>query len=181
MANEYRRLEDRVSGDVHKASIAANVTVNERAQRVRLRGSDLPSMIPPGALIEVEPVVFHKLKFGTVVYVKLGNELALRRFVRLEIINDNDVLVLAKEKARRVDRIPANALVGRVAAAEFQGRPVRIRHYGSIIDAWTDFGTTDPITKLRNLISNWKGDKPPPELTVKDPKKKPVRRRPPGG
>lgn len=176
-SDKYRGFNDRMSGEIHKASISASVQINDKVQRIRLRNSALPSAIPAGATIEVEAITFHKVKFGTIVYVKLENELALRRFLRLEVILDHDWIVVVREKAKRVERLPANALVGRVIAADMQGKSIRLSHGGNIIDWMTDFGVTTPIHKIRNLLRNWKGDQPP---AVQDPnkKKKMVRRAP---
>ncbi len=167
--DKYRAFNDRVSGEVHKASLSASVTIGDKVQRIRLRNSALPSMIPPGATIEIEPIVFHKARFGAVVYVKLENDLALRRFLRVEVIREMDFIVVVREKAKRVERLPANSLVGRIIAAEFQGKPVRLSHGGNLFDWMTDFGTTTPIHKIKALLRNWKGDKPP---VVADPNKK---------
>ena len=143
-----------------------------------MRNSALPSAIPAGATIEIEAITFHKVKFGTIVYVKLEQELALRRFLRVEVIMEHDFIVVVREKGKRVERLPANALVGRVISADMQGKSMRVPHGGNIIDWMTDFGVTTPIHKIRNLLRNWKGDKPP---VVADPnkKKKPAARRAP--
>lgn len=175
--DRYRGFSERVAGDLHSASISAQTQINDKVQRIRLRNSALPSTIPPGATIEIESITFHKVKFGTIVYVKLENELALRRFLRVEVILDHDWIVVVREKAKRVERLPANSLVGRVIAADLQGKSLRLSHGGNIFDWMTDFGVTTPIHKIRNLLRNWKGDKPP---VVADPnkKKKVVRRAP---
>lgn len=174
--DKYKGFNDRMQGEVAKASVSAAVTIGDKVQRIRLRNSALPSAIPAGATIEIEPITFHKVKFGAVIYVKLENELALRRFLRVEVIKDHDFIVVVREKARRVEYLPANALVGRVIAADMQGKSMRIPHGGHLIDWMTDFGVTTPIHKIRNLLRNWKGDKPPAVDPTK--KKKVVRRAP---
>lgn len=153
MSNDYRGFQDRMAGDLAKASMAAHA-FGSKNQRVRLMASDIPA-IPAGSYIYVEPMPYHKLKPGNIVYVRSGGALCLRRFLHLVIDGLTTQLAVTPGGAPQ-ETIPGNALVGKVVKAEYQKREFDPNREGLlqwIANRFTDYGSLSVGQKIGRSLS----------------------------
>jgi len=161
-SRDYRGFEDKVAGDLSKASLQAQALDGAKrsgnVQKMRIRDSDLPELVPAGSTIEFEQIPFHKLKFGDVIYCRFERELVLRRFIRLRMQKggQGELHVTKQAAVNMVQILPTAALVGRVFSVESKGQTYDPRKLETGMKAFTnyitEFGTSTPLDRL---LGHW--------------------------
>ncbi len=118
---------------------------------VRLQVSELPRVIPPGSVIELEKTPLHSLKFGDVVYVKRPDRAVLCRFLRVWRSNDETIMMLALQGIHEALAIPSSNFLGRVVNVMHDTRVYKPNDESTLFRLWprlTDYGTADWIRRL---------------------------------
>ena len=153
MSHDYRGFQDKIGADMATASASAAGMERTGSSRVRLRNSDLETLVPSGASIEFQPTGCHKLKFGDIVLVRQNKEFVLRRFVSFHIGKGGGAIVsLAKARPPLVEQFQDTMLVGRVMNVEARGQrydPHKKESLGTRWrNEWTCFGTSSPLARI---------------------------------
>lgn len=155
MASDYRGFQDKIGADMATASAAAAGMEGNKAAKgtkVRIRNSDMESLIPAGSSVEFMPTACHKLKFGDIVFVRQDKEFVLRRFVGFQIGKKGAMIAVAKPNPAKMEQYPDTSLVGRVVSVESRGQhydPLKKESLGTRWrNEWTCFGTSSPFTRL---------------------------------
>jgi len=100
--------------EMRAAAAVASVAGSNRARKIRLLDSDLPSLVPEGSTLEVAPAKFTDLKMGDIICVQMGHRLALRRFVKSKIAKKDTYLLTAREGFSKKEALPRTSLLGKV-------------------------------------------------------------------
>ena len=167
MSKDYRGFEDKIGGDLSKASLQAQTleqtgSKKSSTQKLRVRGSDLPALIPAGSVIEFEAVPVSKLKFGDIVFCRFDKELCLRRFIRIRYLKNRDAELHVTQQGpnNMVQILPCGALVGRVISAESRGNHYNPRKLESAMTSLTnritEFGTTSVGDRVLGYLQFFK-------------------------
>lgn len=158
MGNDYRGFQDKISGDLGQASMAAHGMDKDKkkASKVRLRKSDIENLVPSGSLVEFMPLACHKMKFGDIVMVRQGNEFVLRRFVSFQIGKAGPTVVVAKVTPPALEKYSDTSIVGKIGKVEAQGK-VYDPHQKESFSArfgnrWSCFGTSSPFQRLGRTL-----------------------------
>lgn len=161
-SRDYKGFEDKVAGDLSKASLQAQSLgggkKSANTQKMRIRDSDMPKTVPPGSTIEFEQITFHKLKFGDIVFCRFDKELCIRRFIRIKMMKSGnaEMHVTREGPDNMVQILPGAALVGRITTVEFKGQMFDPRKLEGGLAAFqnylTEYGTTTP---LERIMRNW--------------------------
>lgn len=142
-------------GDVNKAALAASALSGDTSgKKVRIRTSHLEKIIPHGASLTVEPMVFHKLKPGDVICVRVDSDVVVRRYVKYVMEGPVAILLVTHDSARLLEEVKHTQLLGKVGAVEFRGKNydprADISGLKGVVARMTDFGTSNPVQKLRD-------------------------------
>ncbi len=157
MGHDYRGFQDKISGDVGTASLAAgSMEKTGKSTKVRIRNSDLESLVPSGSAVEFIPMAAHRLKFGDIIFVRAGKEMVIRRFLAFAITKNGSMAQVVKMGPPTIEVYPDTALVGRINKVEAGGQvydPLKKESLTQrFANGWSCFGTSSPFTRLmRNL------------------------------
>lgn len=161
-SRDYRGFEDKLAGDLSKASLQAQTLDTSKktahSQKMRIRDSDLPGLVPGGSVIEFLQLPFHKLKFGDIIFCRFDKELVLRRFIRIKMLQsgNSEMHVTTQGPNNMVQILPCAALVGRVLAVEAKGQTYDPRKLEGGLQGFmnwmTEYGTSTPLDRL---LSHW--------------------------
>ncbi len=135
----YAGMKIAVNNDIQSAGAL------ETGRRLKVAKSDLPSQIPDGARVSVEPASFFKLRAGDYVVIRSRDGIALRRFVRSHI-GPFTTLELATEHG--TEKLPVKALMGRIIEVEAAGQkfdPNPTNWFSSMANRLTACGTRAPF------------------------------------
>lgn len=114
VSKDYSTLQNELAGDLNAAATSVSLMNKGGSKKLRLAHSDLKSLMPDGAVLEVEAVNFTKLAMGDVVCVTTGRETAVRRFVKLKMTKADTYMLTAYDGFGKKEALPKSALVGRV-------------------------------------------------------------------
>lgn len=117
----------------------------------KIQVSELPRVIPPGSVIEIERVPTHALRYGDVVYVTRPDRAVLCRFLRLWRSNDETIMMLALAGIHEALAVPSGNLLGRVKKVLDGTRVIEPNKewlFSRILPRLTDYGTADWIKRL---------------------------------
>ena len=150
MNKDYSNLHQSIAGDVTAAATAASLVGGKKRKKLRLRGSDLPSLVPGGSQVCIEAVAVGKLTMGYIICINPGNGEApqVRRFVKLKITKDDTYLLTASEGVAKKQPLPKSALVGKVVEAEANGKKWDPTQENPLKKFWgklTEYGTHKPF------------------------------------
>ncbi|MFN8609229.1 MAG: hypothetical protein U0931_16955 [Vulcanimicrobiota bacterium] len=153
MGHDYRGFQDKIGADMASASASAmGMEKGGKGTKVRIRASDLESLIPSGSMVEFSPVAAHKLKFGDVVFVRAGKEMVLRRFIGFQIGKQGSVVAVARANPAKRETYPDTALVGRVGIVESKGVTFDpLKKESQLVrwkNEWTFFGTSSMFARI---------------------------------
>ncbi len=122
VSKDYNALENKLAGDLNAAATSVALMSGGGTQKVRLKTSHLKSIIPDGAVIQIQSLTFTKLAMGDIICVTKGTETVLRRFVRLKMTNKDTYLETVCEGMEKKELMSKSALVGRVISVTAGGR-----------------------------------------------------------
>lgn len=154
MSNDYRGFQDKISGDLGQASMAAHGMDKDKkkASKVRLRKSDIESLVPSGALVEFMPLACHKMKFGDILMVRVNNDFVLRRFVSFQVGKNGPSVVVARVAPPTLEKYSDTSVVGKIGKVECQGAvydPHKKESFSARLgNRWSCFGTSSPFQRL---------------------------------
>lgn len=137
-----------MAGDVHAAAASASMASGGKNKKFRIVESHLPSDIPHGAEVFVEPVAFGKLSMGDIICVNLNGAAKVRRFVKLKMTTSDTYLLAAYEGYDKKEALPKSSLVGRVVKAEAAGKSWTPGKENILQKFWsklTEYGTHKPF------------------------------------
>lgn len=153
MGHDYRGFQDKIGADMATASAAAaGMDRGAKGSKMRIRASDMESLVPSGSLIEFVPTTGHKLKFGDIVMVRSGTEFCLRRFVSFQIVKGGAMVSVARISPPKLETYPDTSLVGRVTKAESKGVSFDpLKKESQLVkwrNEWTFFGTSSMFSRI---------------------------------
>lgn len=125
--------------ELRLAVSAAALTKSGASRQLPLGRSDLPSIISNDTLIKVKAVKFSDLKMGDIVCVRQGGQIAVRRFVKLKMTNQDTYLLVAREGCDQKETLSRAALVGKVDETRPEG--LLTKFWGRL----TEYGTHKPF------------------------------------
>lgn len=155
MSKDYEDFRNSIVSEVNSASITARAASGRLKQKFRITNSELPSLVPVGAEIEVEPIVFTKLKAGDVIYVRYNGKLSLKRYIKLKMTASNSYLTVTEEGSKEAEVLPKGCLVGKVVQASYKGKSYDPSKQGPVqgfINLLTEYGTHTPFSGLLRLV-----------------------------
>lgn len=148
VGKDYSSLKNRIAGDVSAAAATASLASGGKNKKLRVRESDLPSVIPNGATVTVESVPFAKLNMGDIICVNLNKQTRLRRFIKLKMTSDDVLLLTGYEGRKTKDPLVKTSLIGRVVEVETEsGRrdPCKENVVQQFWNKLTEYGTHKPF------------------------------------
>lgn len=157
-SSDYRGFQDKIGADMASASAtAAGMDRGQKGSKLRIRASDLEELVPSGSQIEFVPSTCHKLKFGDVLLVRMGQEFVLRRFVGWHVTKAGGAMMqVARANPPKVESYPDTQLVGKIIKVEARGGsydPVKKETMGKRwANEWTCFGTSSPWRRIANNL-----------------------------
>jgi hypothetical protein len=138
-----------VSQELRIAATAASMSDLGSTRQVRLNESELPSLIPSGAILNVKAVKFSELKMGDLICVRVGSTLVVRRFVKTKMTRSNTFLLTAKEGFDKKEAIARTSLIGKVEKVCCGGTSYDpAQREGILTQFWgklTEYGTHKPF------------------------------------
>jgi hypothetical protein len=159
MAHDYRGFQDKMAGDLSQASVTAQGYGDNKvvkSTKVRIRQSDLETLVPTGATVEFLATPCHKLKFGDIIFVRKDKEFVLRRFLAFEMIKKGTMIAVARVAPPAVETYPDSAIIGRVMSVEVRGKSYDPHKVETLMDRfkneWTCFGTSTPFKRMANGV-----------------------------
>lgn len=156
MAQDYRGFQDKIGADMASASASAAGMEKIKGTKLRIRQSDLESLIPAGSTVEYQPIPCHRLKFGDIIFVRSGKEFVLRRYVGFQVGKNGAVAAVARANPARLETYPDTAVVGKVTGVDSQGRHFDPHKKESQMqrwaNEWTCFGTSTPLKRLAHNL-----------------------------
>ena len=153
MSHDYRGFQDKIGADMATASAAAaGMDRGAKGSKLRIRQSDLESLIPSGSLVEFIPTTGHKLKFGDIVLVRIGTEFSLRRFCGWQIVKTGSLVSVARANPPKLENYPDTALVGKITKVEAKGVTYDpLKKESQLVkwrNEWTFFGTSSMFKRI---------------------------------
>jgi hypothetical protein len=155
--NDYRGFQDKMQGDLSQASVTAQGYGDAKYaknSRVRIRQSDLETLIPSGSSVEFVPVACHKLKFGDIVFIRKDKEMSIRRFLAFEVVKRGTMVAVVRLSPPTVETYQDSAIVGKVVRVEAHGKtfdPLKMESLSDKLkNQWTCFGTSNPFQRMLN-------------------------------
>lgn len=140
MSKDYSALQNEIAGDLNAAATTA-----AGQKKIKLGNSDLKSLIPDNAVLELQPVQFTKLQMGDVICVSSGRDTVVRRYVKLKMTKQGEYLLCAYDGFGKKEALPKSCLIGRVISVTAQGRTYNPRkEEGAFAAFWgklTEYGT----------------------------------------
>lgn len=140
MSKDYSALQNEIAGDLNAAATSA-----AGQKKIKLTNSDLKSLIPDNAVLELQPVQFTKLQMGDVICVSSGRDTVVRRFVKLKMTKQGEYLLCAYDGFGKKEALPKSCLIGRVVSVQAQGQTYDPRKKeGAFASFWgklTEYGT----------------------------------------
>lgn len=140
MSKDYRTLQNDLASD-----LTAAAAVTSGARKVKLNKSDLRSLIPDGATVEVQQITFTKLQMGDVILVSSGRETVVRRFVKLKMTKSDTYLLTAYEGFDKKEALAKSCLIGKVVNVQVGDRSYDpVKEEGLFKAFWgklTEYGT----------------------------------------
>ena len=149
MSNDYATFRNSMMQDLNSAAISARAQQGRSRQKLRLADSDLPTLIPSGADIVVQPSVFTKLKTGELIYVRTRQGLKVRRFIKLKSTAKDSYLTVTHEGSSKKELLPKGALIGKVLSVEHEGKKYNPGSEGLLArfrNLLTEYGTHVPFS-----------------------------------
>ncbi|MBX3166186.1 MAG: hypothetical protein KF760_02195 [Candidatus Eremiobacteraeota bacterium] len=153
MSHDYRGFQDKIGADMATASAAAaGMDRGAKGSKLRIRQSDLETLIPSGALVEFVPSTGHKLKFGDIVLIRNGSEFSLRRFVGFQIVKGGAKVSVARANPPKLEIYPDTSIVGKVTKVEAKGVSYDpLKKESQLVkwrNEWTFFGTSSMFSRI---------------------------------
>lgn len=148
IAKNQERLSQALKDELTAAATAACLS-SGNARHVRIGESDLPSLIPSRSLLKVNPIKFSELKMGDLICVRVGNDIAVRRFIKSRITAAHTLLLTALEGSEEKDQVTRPCFLGRVEAVNAGKKSYDpLAKEGMIRRFWgkfTEYGTHKPF------------------------------------
>lgn len=145
LSKDYRSLQNELAGDLSAAATSVSLMQKGGTKKLRLVQSDLPHLIPDGAVLEVESINFTKLAMGDVICISTGRETSVRRFIKLKMTSADTYLLTAHKGLNKKEALPKGALVGRVVSVTAGGETFSpLRKENALSAFWgklTEYGT----------------------------------------
>jgi len=99
-----------------------------KAVRVRVQDETMRPVLEPGDYIEVGRMSPNELRSGDLLFLHQGDMLRVRRFSGLTRVGDKPHVLVRAEGSRETDSpVPVAHVIGRIQAAERDGKRLRIR------------------------------------------------------
>ncbi len=138
-----------VSQELMAASTAASLSFKDATRQLRLVNSDLPSLIPSGSSLRIRSAKFSELKMGDLIGVRIGSELAVRRFVKTKMTKSDTLLLTAKEGLKKKEPLSRTCLLGKIEKVTCGGRSYNPAQAENILQQFwgklTEYGTHKPF------------------------------------
>lgn len=154
MANDYRGFQDKISGDLGQASMAAHGMDKDfkKASKVRIRNSDIEGLVPSGSLVEFMPMACHRMKFGDILFIRQNKEFVLRRFVSFQVNKSGPSVIVARVSPPALEKYSDTSVVGKISKVDSKGTVYDPHKKEPILarlgNHWSCFGTSSPFQRL---------------------------------
>lgn len=144
LSKDYSHLKKELAGDLSAAATSVSLS-SSGVRKVKLPTSHLRSLIPDGAVLEVQTIKFTKLQMGDVICVSTGRETMVRRYVKLKMTKNGEYLLTAYDNCGKKEALPKTALLGKVVSVQANGRTFDPRKEENPLSAFwgklTEYGT----------------------------------------
>ena len=156
-SKDYEKFNKSATGDISQAAFQALALDDKTARsKVRIKESCIPSLIPNNALLEIEKVAFHNLKFGDFVFVRDNKDFVVRRFLSFEVRGPSEIVVhVVNQKSKKAEQFRETAINGRIYRVEADRKvydPVKKENvFVRFMNRLTHFGTSRPTDRLNRF------------------------------
>lgn len=152
IAAGYKEVARQASPQLDKAALVSRLSEGGKGiKKTRVPDDECAPLIPRGAMIHFKSIEAARLKPGNVVFVRRGDNLFIRRFIRMQVTKTMLLVHIARLDGTPEKPITQKNLLGHILKVETKAGsfdPGRT----TLKDFWTDFGTCSPMTKMLRLL-----------------------------